>query len=446
MTDSARLDYLKGLGVNAIHLLPLQKYNPGTRQPYNWGYETSMFNVPENRYGTEPNDSAQNTREFKQMVQALHSAGLRVVMDVVYNHTVPSQGEGSAFWETIPYFWFRTDAAGNVLNESGVGNSMDDTHPMVCKFISDSLLFWTKEYKVDGFRFDEGGIFNPSSAADWSKTLRALRPDIILYGEPWTGGGPVRFGVGKQKGLDFAFFNGDFRDFLRGDTDGPRPGFMFGAGPVAPIEVGMLGSLKDFTQEPDETINYISCHDNMTLWDKAGLSMPNASLEERSRAVEFGYAILLLSQGVPFLEGGAEMGRTKGGNKNSYNAGDGVNSYKWSELPRYKPVVDFTSQLIRLRLEHPAFRIRDAATIDKAVRATSAGMPDGTFTIAIEGSLVGDEWKSILLIVHGRGGQTSVPLPPGKWHIKFNEGGPVDIGVEEKVVVAALSVTVLVKD
>ncbi|MFN7211278.1 MAG: alpha-amylase family glycosyl hydrolase, partial [Aggregatilineales bacterium] len=222
------LDYLRDLGVTDLHLLPIQNFNPKNSGVYNWGYETNLFNVPEEQYSTNPNDPIKTILETKTMFQAIRNAGMRVVMDVVYNHTVPAKGEESAFWETVPYYYFRTNDAGQVLNESGVGNAMHDDRPMVRKYIRDSVLYWVKEYGVDGYRFDLIGMFTKSTVQNLTQALRQVRSDIVLYGEPWTGGGPTRFGKGSQRGTGFAVFNDNIRNAMRGDLDGTRAGFVMG--------------------------------------------------------------------------------------------------------------------------------------------------------------------------------------------------------------------------
>lgn len=395
------LDYLKSLGVTHIHLLPMQDFNPEHSQNYNWGYETTLFNVPEEQYsvGQDPVDVI---RETKEMFGAFHRAGLRVVMDVVYNHTVPAQGEKSAFWQTVPYFYFRTSPSGEVLNESGVGNALNDDHPMVRKYVRDSLIYWTKEYGVDGFRFDLIGMFTKDSVADWSQALHAVRSDLVIYGEPWTGGGPIRFGKGTQRGTRVAVFNDNLRNALRGELDGKKPGYAMGvAGNANGVLKGLVGSidfnpaLKDFCDTPGETINYVSAHDNMTLWDKIDISLPKATQAERKRAFVLANAVVLLSQGIPFIEGGSEMGRTKGGDANSYNGGDKINQYDWDRAEQFKDVTEEFKKLVAIRNAHPAFRLRTAEQIRKLVQISES---KGLITMEIDGTSVNDPWGNILVM------------------------------------------------
>ncbi|MEI8094458.1 MAG: type I pullulanase [Spirochaetales bacterium] len=421
------LDYLVKLGVTDLHVLPFQKFNPGNTAKYNWGYETTLFNVPDARYATNPKDSVQTIGEVKTMVKGLHAAGLRLVMDVVYNHALPVSGDASPFDASVPFYYFRTDDAGKVLNESGVGNSMNDQRPMVRKFIRDSLLYWVNEYKVDGFRFDLVGMFTKETVSDLADAVRAVRPDAVMYGEPWTGGGPTRFGKGEQKGMNFAVFNDNYRNVLRGDLDGTRKGYVTGNA-TSPVEVqrGLAGSfdfggnIKDFATSPRETINYISAHDNSTLMDKFD-KLYTAKDPLRLQSARLAAAMLLGAQGIPFLEGGAELGRTKGGNANSYNSGDAVNRFDWLRAQDYKTVSDYYAGWIALRRAHPAFRLDDPAQIRSALKfipPTSAASPIVSYTV--DGTQIGDSWKTVLFVSNGKAAAGTYKLPAGNWTLVAN--------------------------
>ncbi len=419
----AGLDYLKWLGVTDIHLLPIQNYNPSNSRTYNWGYETTLFNHPEEQYSTQPDNPTETIRETKTAVEALHGAGLRVVLDVVYNHTVPGYGRDSAFWETVPYYYFRTNLRGDVLNESGVGNALHDDRPMVRKYVIDSLQFWVNEYNVDGFRFDLLGMFTRETCTEIAKALRAKRPDLVLYGEPWTGGGPTRFGKGQQRGTGFAVFNDNFRSAYRGELDGKGPGFAMGSADVYGVKRGIVGSieygadgsgsnLSDFALNPTETVNYVSAHDNLTWLDKVSLSLPEADEEMKKSAIRLSAAGVLLSQGIPFLEGGYELGRTKGGNHNSYNAGDEVNQFDWTRATKFQDVAAYVKGLIAIRKAHPVFRLTSAEQVRKVVRfIPDAALPKGVVAYRLNGSLVGDSWSDVLVILNGNLTATSVQIP-----------------------------------
>lgn len=416
------LDYLRDLGVTHVHLLPFQDFNPAHSKMYNWGYETTLFNVPEEQYSTKPNDPVATIRETKQMVAALQRNGIGVILDVVYNHSVPSEGPLSAFWQTVPGYYFRTNDAGFVLNESGVGNALHDERPMVRKFIRDSLVYWLREYKLDGYRFDLLGMFTPETVKDLTQAIRNEKPNAVLYGEPWTGGGPLRFQKGDQRNTTMAVFNDRFRGIFRNGLDTPEPGFAMGATldrhAMTRAVTGFIdnGDGQTFTASPLESLNYVSAHDNLTWWDKVSLSLPEASL--RPNSVKLSHAAVLLSQGVPFIEGGVNIGRTKGGNNNSYNAGDPVNQYRWDLVAPYTSVNNYFKGLIAIRRAHPAFRLTDAATVRRATSVLPEHLlPANTFAYTLDGQLAGDSWRNILVIFHGQTGRSTLTLPSGTWNV-----------------------------
>ena len=393
------LDYLQDLGITHLHLLPFQNFNPANSEVYNWGYETTLFNVPEEQFSTNRLEPMTTIRECKEMITAVHSAGIGVVMDVVYNHSVPSEGAGSAFWQTVPNYYFRTNDKGEVLNESGVGNALNDERPMVRKFIRDSLVFWTREYRVAGFRFDLIGMFTRESIVDWANAIRSVNPWAVIYGEPWTGGGPTRFGKGDQKGTGVAVFNDFYRSAVRGGTDDASPGFAMGnTSSAKDVILGLTGSIRltdqmvGFADHPSETINYVSAHDNLTLRDKISRSVPEVSQPTIDKMVNLAHALVLLSEGIPFIEGGAEIGRTKGGNHNSYNAGDDVNSFRWDLAPQYEVTRASLKKLIALRQAHPELRLPTGDEVREQFQVMSrlpegvVGFTVGNFGVAFNGN------------------------------------------------------------
>lgn len=414
------LAYLRHLGITHVHLLPFQSINPTHAGGYNWGYETDLFDVPEPRYAARPNDPASVIRDVKTMVTGLHQAHLGLVMDVVYNHTVPASGDASPFWATVPYYYFRTDTEGNLLNESGVGNAMDDDHPMVRKYICDSLAYWAAQYRIDGFRFDLLGMFTPETVQAISETLHHVRPDLLLYGEPWTGGGPTRFGKGAQRGLGVAVFNDNFRNLVRGDLNGTAPGFALG-GEADPMKLQtIISGSPDFTQSPAEVMNYVSIHDDKTLWDKITATLPGDAPQQR-RALKLAGAIVILSQGAPILEGGAELGRTKSDLSNSFNAGDAVNRFDWKRGQQFADVSDYYRGLIAVRRAHPAFRCSTADAVRQTLTFLPAGtLPAKTTAFTLDGVLSGDTWAKTLVIFHGANDAAMLRLPPGRWHLAVN--------------------------
>lgn len=444
------IDYLRSLGVTDLHLLPIQSFE---FTGYSWGYATTLFNVPEESYAVNPNNPLGVVREVKQMVQSVHQSGMRVVMDVVYNHTWPPEGQGSHFEMTVPHFYFRTNERGQNLNESGVGNAVADERWMVRKYVKDSLVYWAQEYKIDGFRFDLLGMHKPESVAEWVKAIRAVDPDSVIYGEPWTGGGPTHFGKNAQRGVGIAVFNDRFRGFFRGDNRSPQPGFMQGAQwdrNEADLAirgyVGPAGHPRAFAEKPSETINYVSAHDDLTLWDKISLSMPEADERRKTGAVRIGLAATLLSQGVPFIEGGVEIGRTKGGDPNSYASGDKVNQFDWARAEQYRALADYTRQLISIRRRHPVFRLRTQDQIKRVISTWPIDKAEGMPVFELQGSLVGDSWDRVLLIFNNNAASRGIDLPEGTWQVAV-EGSRAKDGFLRKtmgrVTVAPNSVSLL---
>lgn len=423
------IDYLVDLGITHLHIMPIHDINPANSQVYNWGYETTLFNVPEEQYALDRHDSIGRIRETKQMIQALQERGISVVLDVVYNHSMPSQGPDSAFWAKVPYYYFRTNDRGDVLNESGVGNALHDQRPMVRKFIRESLEFWTEEYRIDGFRHDLKGMFATETNRILADAVLAIYPDAVIYGEPWTGGGPLRFGKGDQRGLGVAIFNDRFRGAFRGALDAPEPGFALG-GRVDPgaLVRAIMGSIDDFTDAPTETVNYVSAHDNLTMWDRVALSHPDASRETQEAMIRLAFAAVLLSQGVPFLEGGVELGRTKGMDNNSYAAGDEVNRYDWQRALDHRELHAFVRDLIRFRRETPALRMTDAEQV--RARTLIHQLPEGETNVLAYAFHDAELDEAILIILNGSAQGVDMELPSDawglrEWRVVFDDRGKV---------------------
>jgi len=294
--------------------------------------------------------------------------------------------------------------------------------PMVRRFIRDSLLYWLQEFQIDGFRFDLLGMHHPESVRDWEKALRQVRSDVLLYGEPWTGGGPTHFGKGAQRGMGVAVFNDTFRGAIRGDTDGSGPGFATGA----KIEYDLLntilaGSLRmesggpGFTDRPSESVNYVSAHDNLTLWDKVQHTLPEADEKEQARAIKLATAAVLVSQGIPFLEGGVEIGRTKQGNHNSYNATDEVNAFHWDRAAEFQGVHAYVQGMIAIRKMLQALRMNDAARIRNELQFLDpAILPTQTVAFRLPGH---PRWTEALVVLHGSRVAAEMKLPDGGWSI-----------------------------
>ncbi len=408
--------HLHELGVTAVHLLPVHDFTAKVGE-YNWGYWTTLFNVPESNYSTDPSDPFRAIHDLRALVVALHAADLRVILDVVYNHTSDA-GPESPFGAAVPYYFFRTTPAGRFTNDSGTGNGFADERPMARKYILDSLEHWLRLYNIDGFRFDLLGTHKPETVRAICERVRSIRPDATLYGEPWTGGGPTHFGKGAQRGLPIAVFNDHLRNAIRGDLDGDTVGFATGpGGDTGAIKRGVAGSIDDFAQEPAEAVNYASAHDNLTLWDKIARTQPGATDATRRMMQKLALGIVLTSQGIPFLHGGSEFARTKQGNHNSYDAGDEINDFGWKRKDEYRDVFDFVAGLALIRRSHPAFRMADDAEVRRALRFVE-GMRTVAFTI--DGSVAGDSWKRIFVAYNDEPGEVTVDLPAGEWSIVVN--------------------------
>jgi len=438
------VSHLKELGVTTVHLLPIQDFSAGMDE-YNWGYWTALFNVPEAQYSTNPDDPAQAIKDLKATVQALHGAGIRVVLDVVYNHTSTSFA-ASPFDQAVPWYYFRTTPGGRLRNESGTGNAVADERPMARKYIVDSLKYWVDEYHVDGFRFDLLGMMHKATVKRIDRELHAKRPDLILYGEPWTGGGPTYFPKGAQKGMGVAVFNDHFRNAIRGDLDGVSLGYAMGGGHVKELRNGLAGAIDDFAEQPTESVNYVSAHDNRTLWDKLTHTLPDADDATKRSMQKLSLGIVLTAQGVAFLHGGSDFCRTKLGNHNSYNAGDEVNKFDWARKAKYLDVFDYTRGLISLRRGHPAFRLRTRKQV-RSLMTFHDG--PGPIWFQLDGEAVGDDWSTILVAYNGDPEGKRFVLPEGPWRVVVDHerAGVGTIGeASGEVLLRPFSMMVLYRD
>lgn len=291
---------------------------------------------------------------------------------------------------------------------------------MVRKYIVDSASFWVRQYRVDGFRFDLLGTHQPDTVRALLAALLPLRPDLTLYGEPWTGGGPVYFGKGAQRGTRMAVFNDHFRNALRGDLDGTATGFATGPGGDAPaVTRGVAGAIDDFADHPIETINYVSAHDNLTLWDKLRHAHPDADDATLRAMARLATGIVLTSQGIAFIHGGCDFGRTKGGNSNSYNAGDAVNRFDWARKAEYADLFEYTRGLIALRRAQPAFRLADANEVRKRLRFVQTGPAVVAYTL--DGSGLPGSATETFVAYNGGPTPERFDLPPGRWDVLVDD-------------------------
>lgn len=461
------LAHLKELGVTHVHIMPIQ--DAGSldetkfEEQYGWGYDPLVYNVPEGIYSSDPYDPLVRINEVKKVVQTFHDNNIRVILDVVYNHTY-QVGKNSPFDQTVPYFYYRTDDSGKYTNGSGVGNEIATERFMVRKYIVDSLKYWVEEYHVDGFRFDLLGLFDKETVEKISEELHRILPDILLYGEPWTGGGPITFGKGDQKGLEVAVFNDDVRDAIRGSVfDAQVKGFGLGAvGQQLKIQRAVVGSIeynnriRSWADDPQETINYVSNHDNHTLWDKNALALgvkpweeeiDSDTLETLKRSQKFSNSMILTMQGVPFLHGGVDFARTKNGHDNPYNVLE-PNIYDWNRKSEFYDVFEYYKGMIELRKTHPAFRMTNSEDIIEKLEFLE--LPKEyrkTVAYVLKDHANGDSWQNILVIYNGEPEDfVNISLPAGSWNIVVNEnnaGTTILDSVSGEVRVPPLSTYVL---
>jgi pullulanase len=438
---STGLDHIKEIGVTHVHILPAFDFNsidetkPDANQ-YNWGYDPLNYNVPEGSYSTNPYDGNVRIKEFKQMVQALHTNGLRVILDVVYNHTADI--DHSNYTQFAPGYFYRHNADGSYSNATGCGNEFASEQPMARKFMIESVLYWVREYHVDGFRFDLMGVHDIKTMNALSDTLHAIDPSIVIYGEGWTAGSspyPEDKRAVKKNVLELhkiAAFSDDIRDGLKGGwSDVKTKGFVSG-NPDSKMSVmfGIVASVQDqqidyikvadskapWAKEPYGTITYASCHDDNTLFDRLKISNPDASEADLIKMDKLANAIVLTSQGISFLHSGEEMLRTKQLVANSFKSPDNINEIDWSRKTKYADVFDYYKQMIALRKDHPAFRMTRAGEIRRHLNFIETSDPS-TIVYQLTDNANDDKWKTILVILNGSKDAKTVTIPAGKWQL-----------------------------
>ena len=383
--EKTGIDHLKELGVTHVHILPSYDYasvdeSKPDKAQYNWGYDPQNYNVPDGSYSTDPYKPDVRIKEFKQMVQALHKAGIRVVLDVVYNHTFNT--EESNFERTVPGYFYRQTKDGKPANGSGCGNETASDRAMMRKYMVESVLYWINEYHIDGFRFDLMGIHDIETMNEIRAAVDKIDPSIFIYGEGWAASAPqldqeeLAMKANIYKMPRIAAFSDEMRDGLRGGWDDDRKGaFLIGQpGHEMSIKFGLVGAVKHqqvinelvnyrkepWALQPTQMISYVSCDDDMCLADRLKATMPDATDEERASLHKLAETFVFTSQGVPFIFAGDEMMRDKKGIHNSYNSPDSINTIDWRNKTIHHDVFDYVRELIALRKNHPAFRMGDA--------------------------------------------------------------------------------------
>ena len=435
------MDHLKELGVTHIHLLPFYDFlsvdeTNLDRPQYNWGYEPLNYNTPEGSYATDPYDGVSRIRELKQLVKTFHENDLHVVMDVVYNHTMLT--EDSYFNQLVPGYYYRQTADGKFSNATACGNETASERPMMRKFMIESLRYWVKEYHIDGFRFDLMGVHDIETMNIIAKELRKIKPDILLYGEGWTAGAsPLPDSKRALKKYAYkldniAVFSDDIRDGIKGSVFvNEEKGFASGRpGMEESIKFGIVASCEHpqvdyskvnyskapYASQPSNTVTYAECHDNHVLWDKLMISTSGATEEERKEMHKLALSIVLTSQGISFLHAGTEFLRSKKGNENSYNAGDSINGIDWDLKTKNKDVFDYVKGLIKMRKEHPAFRMRTAKEVADNLVFLDKLSP-GIIGYTINGETVKDSWKKIRVYFNGSSEEYATKLENKNWSI-----------------------------
>ncbi len=429
-TGTTGLSYFKELGVTHIQLLPFYDYASGGSEDsssFNWGYDPKNYNAPEGQYSSDPTNPVARVKELKTAIQAIHKAGLRVTMDVVYGHVASA----TEFSEQliVPGYWFRRDASGVLTNGSGCGNDVATERPMVRKFIVDSMKYWTSEYKLDGFRIDQMGLWDVTTLNAVRAGVSSVEPKATILGEAWSMGPSIGVPQGTQGQLvnmpGLGAFNDGIRNAVKGSPDGMDGGYVNGnpSGALGALKAGTIGHTSAdnlvvpwLTLDAGQSVNYAEAHDNSTLFDKlwsvnGGTSRSAVAKQDRQVA-----ALILLAQGTPFIQAGQEFLRTKEGETNSYNLPDSINSLKWGQRLSEKTTVDYYKGLIALRKAHPAFRMNKPTAISANLNFLSA--PADILAYELDGKAAKDSWSSIVVIANPNDVAKKVSLPEsGNWKI-----------------------------
>lgn len=468
------IDYLKKLGVTHVHLLPSFDYetideSDLTKAQYNWGYDPKNYFAPEGSYSTNPYSGEKRIKEFKEMVQSFHRNKIRVIMDMVYNHTYRTHDSNLNL--AVPGYYYRQDLNGNFSNGSGCGNELASERYMVRKLIVDSVVYWAQEYHIDGFRFDLMGLHDIETMKIIRKKLDEIDPSILMYGEGWTGGGSplrseeaaIKQNIVKFDKMQIAAFSDDTRDGVkghvfnineRGYVNG-RPGLEDTIKFCIVGATGQLGINYDnviyshwsWANEPYQCVNYISAHDNYTLWDKLSMSNKEDSLDKRKNMNKLAAAIVLTSQGIPFFQAGEEFLRSKKNkdgsfNHDSYNAPDEVNNLDWSRAYEFRDIVEYYRGLIKLRNKYRAFRMNSSEEIRKNLTFLCKGdsfYRNNVVAYKIEDNSGRNLSNTIVVIFNANDEEAFIDLKECGWSVLVNKE---KAGVDEIYAIKGNSITV----
>lgn len=467
------IDHLKELGVTHVHLLPSYDYASvdETRldeNKYNWGYDPQNYNVPDGSYSTDPYDPSVRIKEFKQMVQALHKAGIRVVLDVVYNHTFNTAE--SNFERTVPGYFYRQMPDGSFADASACGNETASNRPMMRKYMIESVLHWINEYHLDGFRFDLMGIHDIATMNEIRKAATAVDPSIIIYGEGWAAKAPqmpedslaMKANTYRMPGI--AAFSDEMRDGLRGPfNDNHQGAFLAGVpGGEESIKFGIVGAIKhpqvdndlvnyskaSWAEQPTQMVSYVSCHDDMCLVDRLNASVPGITPQELIKLDKLAQTAVFTSQGIPFIYAGEEVMRDKKGVHNSYQSPDSINAIDWKRKAEHADVFAYYKGLIQLRKNHPAFRMGDADLVRKHLEFLPV---EGSNLIAyrLKEHANSDAWEDIIVALNSRKEPAKLTVPEGKYTVVCKDGFISEKGLGtlygSEVIVPAQSALIIYK-
>lgn len=467
--EKTGLDHLKELGVTHVQLLPSFDFSSVDetkldKPQYNWGYDPKNYNVPEGSYATDPYKPDVRIREFKQMVMALHRAGIRVVMDVVYNHTAIIKG--SNFERTVPGYFYRTDDEGKWANASGCGNETASERPMMRRFMIESVCYWAREYHIDGFRFDLMGIHDIETMNEIRRALDRIDPTIYIYGEGWAANRPqlpdslLAMKKNAPQLPHIGMFCDEMRDALRGPwNDESKGAFVIGRmGHAAGVKFGLVGGtahpqlsvkhaaasvqsttladsltedslatvkaereLHFWATQPDQLISYVSCHDDLCLADRLKTTLPGLSEQEMNALAKLAATAVFTSQGIPFWYAGDEILRDKQGVANSYKSPDAVNAIDWRRKTSHHDFFDYVRGLIAMRKAHPSFRMGDASLIAKHLEFLPTPASN-VVAFRIKGSPAGDSWLNTVVVLNARTEPVQVNVPEGRYWIACRDG------------------------
>ena len=456
------IDHLKELGVTYVQLLPSTDFATIDEtsledNQYNWGYEPLNYNAVEGSFSTDPYNPTTRIREFKQMVQALHKAGFRVILDVVYNHTTNAANTG--FERTMPGYFYRMREDGTFFNGSGCGNETASEQEMFRKYMIESLEWWMKEYHIDGFRFDLMAIHDIDTMNEISERLHAIDPAVVIYGEGWAAESPAY--PAEQIALKantymldkVGAFSDNIRDAVRGPLGCENAGFMDGvAGNKENVEFGIVGGIEHpqvtveaWADNPLQHVSYVSCHDDHCLRDRLE-EAAKATEKQRLRMVKLAQTAVYTSQGIPFIFNGEELYRHKQGVKNSYNQPDAINAIDWTYKTRYSDLVKYYSELAAIRHAHPGFCLGDPDLVREKLQFIDVDDPC-IVAFRISGLEGIDTAKSLTVVLNGSKKHRKIAIPEGRY-IVLAENGVADVDgigayTGDYCAVAATSATIL---